>query len=90
MLNAEAVVKAVERWSLAAFPLEIARRFSPSYQGNRESSAASADEIDRYLAGLRGQMAAIVDEVHDVVNGVQEDVSVLPENCRRNKFFTTL
>lgn len=85
-----AVVKAVERWSLAVFPLEIARRFSPTYQGNRESSAASADEIDRYLAGLRGQMAAIVDEVHDVVNGVPENVSVLPENCRRNKFFTTL
>lgn len=34
-----AVIKAVKRWSIAVFPLEIARRFSPTYQGNRENRA---------------------------------------------------
>ena len=34
-----AVVAAIERWSLAVFPLQIARRFAPSYQGNRASKA---------------------------------------------------
>lgn len=80
---------AVERWSLDAFPLAIARRFSPSYQGNRESRAATTDEIDWYLGKLDGQVKETALELQSAVSGNPYDgARLLPENNPHNKYFT--
>ena len=86
----EALTIAVKRWSLSAFPLMIARRFSPSYQGNRESSAASIEEMEWYLNELAVQSSVAREEIlEELAQGENrwKDVAVIPENDRRNKFF---
>ena len=85
-----AVITAVERWSIEVFPLSIARRFSPSYQGNRASQSASMQEIEWYLAKLRGQVADAETDLVAVLNGTEnpyEDYPLMPENDRRKKYF---
>lgn len=85
-----AVITAVERWSIEVFPLSIARRFSPTYQGNRASQSASMQEIEWYLAKLRGQVADAETDLVAVLNGTEnpyEDYPLMPENDRRKKYF---
>ena len=87
----KALTVAVQRWSLEAFPLKIARRFSPSYQGNRESSAATMKEIDWFVGNINGQLEEIADLIESELNDGESAWSgraLLPKNDRRNKFFT--
>ncbi|MBQ9309888.1 MAG: hypothetical protein IJ222_03390 [Bacteroidales bacterium] len=81
---------AVRRWGIDIFPLAIARRFAPSYQGNQESRAATLNEIDWFL----NQLLADIDETKkallDEVNGSDgvPAVKLIPDNDPRNKYFT--
>lgn len=86
-----AIIQAVSRWSLEVFPLSIARRFAPSYQGNRQSQVATREEMQAYLAGLGGQLEEIRLEIAEILSdGVNpwEGADVMPHNDPRNKFFT--
>lgn len=86
-----AVITAGERWSLAAFPLSIARRYSPTYQGNRASNAATTDEIDWYLNRLKAQKSDALTDIREVLSpGSAAKANLLPKNDRRNKYFTTV
>lgn len=84
-----AVTMAASRWSLEVFPLEIAKRFSVSYQGNRESSAAVSGEIDWYLGKLEKQIKDLRHKIRLSIDGAAEE-KLLPENDSSNKFFTVL
>ena len=86
-----ALVKAVRRWSLEVFPLSIARRFCPSYQGGRSSSAAVREEMDAYVAGLEGQIADARAELAELLaDGLNpwRGYDPQPRNNPDNKFFT--
>ena len=84
-----AVIVAGTRWSLEVFPLEIARRFSPTYQGNRSNRAAAMDEIDWYVGNLKAEVKDALTDLAELLNEDKADPRLLPENDRRNKFFTT-
>lgn len=80
---------AVARWSLEAFPLSIARRFSPSYQGNRESRTATTDEIDWFLGKMATQIKEAELELQEAVSGGKAaGGKLLPDNHPRHKYFT--
>lgn len=85
-----AVVTAVKRWTLEIFPLSVARRFHPTYQGNTSSRAAQNREIESYLAGLESQLAELEGEIAQEISGRNpyEGLELLPDNDRSNKFFT--
>lgn len=86
-----ALVKAVRRWSLEVFPLSIARRFCPSYQGGRSSSAAVREEMDAYVVGLEGQIADARAELAELLaDGLNpwRGYDPQPRNNPANKFFT--
>lgn len=86
-----AVAMAGERWSLEVFPLTIARRFAPTYQGNRAGDKATTDEIDWYVGKLKAQKAAALTELREVLSpGTLAGTGLLPENDRRKKYFTTV
>lgn len=86
-----AVIIAVERWSIEVFPQSIARRFSPTYQGNKASANASISEIEWYLSKLRDQAAEAIQEIHAISTGGNQYSSypLLPDNDRNRKFFTS-
>ncbi len=84
-----ALVTAAQRWSLDILPLSVARRFSPSYQGNRESRAAETKEIDWFIARTREQIAAVRDELKKL-SGTAGEAQLLPKNDRSNKFATVI
>lgn len=84
-----ALITACERWSLSIFPLEIARRFSPTYQGNNASNPAIMQEIDWYVEKLKKQLEGILKEAKSI-SGEKTNTNLLPENNPRNKFFTTV
>lgn len=84
-----AVATAGTRWSLEIFPLEIARRFSPSYQGNKASQAAVTSEIEWYLKGIEKQITAVKHQIRLAIDG-DVDEPLLPKNDPANKYFTTL
>lgn len=84
------VIMAGERWSLAVFPLEIARRFSPTYQGNKASEKASSSEIDWYLGKLKKQKAGILDDIRDIMSPGSGSRCLLPKNDPRKKYCTTV
>lgn len=86
-----ALIKAVRRWNLEVFPLTIARRFSPSYQGNKASRVATREEMEAYVAGLEGQLDDIRDEIAEVLSGENPftDFDPIPTGDRRKKFFST-
>ena len=84
------VATAVERWSLEVFPLSIARRFNPTYQGNRASDKASTAEMEWAVGKLRQQADEALNELLSAVNGggnPYDGFPLLPGNDRRNKFF---
>lgn len=85
-----ALVKAARRWSLEVFPLSIARRFCPSYQGGRSSRAATREEMDAYVAALEGQIEEAHEEIAELLAGANpwEGFDPQPHNDPRNKFFT--
>ena len=85
-----ALITAVRRWSLAIFPIEIARRFSPSYQGNRRNQVATLEEMDRFVGNIEAQLAGIDDEIAEELAGTNPHGSgaLMPKNHPRNKFFT--
>lgn len=81
----------VQRWGLEVFPLQIARRFAPTYQGNRSSRAATLEEINAYLAGLDQQLEDIREEIAELISDGQnpyDGFDPMPHNDRRNKFFS--
>lgn len=86
-----ALVKAVRRWSLEVFPLSIARRFCPSYNGGRSSRAATREEMDAYVAGLEGQIAEARGEMAELLADGENpwrNYDPQPRNDPSNKFFT--
>lgn len=86
-----AVIDAVRRWSVEVLPLSVARRFSPSYQGNRESSPASLKELDAYIAGLNAQISEVQEEITSILKdgaNPYQDFDLLPHNDPCNKFFS--
>lgn len=86
----EALCLAVRRWSLTVFPLMVARRFAPSYQGNNEHAKATLQEMEWYLQGLTADAATAKTELQELLSdGVNgwADVKLVPDNDRRNKFF---
>ncbi len=84
-----AVIIAGTRWSLEVFPVEIARRFSPTYQGNRSNRAATMDEIDWYVGNLKAEVKDALTDLAALINDEKTEPRLLPMNDRRNKFFTT-
>ena len=84
-----AVATAGTRWTLEVFPLEIARRFSPTYQGNRANKAATIEEIDWYLGNLKKEIGDALDDLASELSEEKVDPKLIPSNCRMNKFFTT-
>lgn len=85
-----AVITAVERWSIEVFPQSIARRFMPTYQGNRASKTASTDEMDWYLDRLRKQSDTAMAELVAAINGDEnpyKDYPLMPQNDKHKKYF---
>lgn len=85
------VVMAGERWSLTVFPLEIAKRFSPTYQGNKSSEKASVAEVDWYLDKLRKQKAEVMNKIRAILSrGCGPVGRLLPKNDPKKKYCTTV
>ena len=84
-----ALVTAARRWSLDILPLSVARRFSPSYQGNRESRAAETREIDWFIEKTTAQIAQVKDDLKKLA-GTAGEACLLPENDPANKFATVV
>lgn len=85
-----AMATAVKRWSVEVFPLSVARRFQPSYQGNRESSQASTAEMEWFIDKLESQAKDAALELQTAIAGnPYEGMELVPENSPRNKYFTT-
>lgn len=84
-----ALVTAARRWSLDILPLSVARRFSPSYQGNRESRAAETKEIDWFIDKTNAQIAQVKDELKKLA-GASGEAELLPKNDPANKFATVV
>lgn len=85
----KSIATAAHRWSIDIFPLEIARRFSPTYQGNNAKEKATIEEIAAAIENLKSQADTIRDEVIKSMRSVQESLN-MPENDKRNKYFTTV
>lgn len=83
-----ALATALKRWSIVIFPQSIARQFAPSYQGNRETSAATLQEI-KFAADNFSEAAA--DELQTIRMAISPttEAALLPKNDPKNKFFTT-
>lgn len=84
-----AVVTAGTRWALEVFPVEIARRFSPTYQGNKANKAATIEEIDWYIGNLKKEIEDALQELADELSGEKTAPKLIPTNCPGNKYFTT-
>lgn len=83
------VIKAAQRWGLDIFPLAIARRFSPSYQGNSQSRTATTEEIDWYISKLHLQAQDAALELQALLNeSPYTRISMLPDNDPKKKYFT--
>ena len=80
---------AIGRWSVSIFPLEIAKRFSPSYQGNNSGRAVTAKEIDWTIEKLRSQRKEAMKELR-IAMGENVTGKLLPENSKSNKFYTII
>lgn len=82
-----ALITALKRWSLSVFPVEVARQFSPSHEGNRETKPATASEIHWQIEQFTQQSATALQEVRSLL-GQEQTGALLPNNDRKNKFFT--
>ena len=83
----QALIIALKRWSLSVFPLEIARQFSPSHEGNRETQPATASEIQWQISQFTSQANSALEELRQLQGDVYEG-KAFPDNKRGNKFFT--
>lgn len=86
-----AIIQAARRWSLEVFPLSVARRFAPSYQGNSRTQVATREEIEAYIEGLEQQLEDIRLEMAEVLadgKNPWEGADPMPHNDPRNKFFS--
>ena len=84
-----AMVTAVQRWSVEVFPLAVARRFHPSYQGNKDSRLASTAEMEWFIDKLELQIKDAALELQTAIAGnPYEGMDLVPENSPRNKYFT--
>ncbi|MBQ5979407.1 MAG: hypothetical protein IJL58_05255 [Bacteroidales bacterium] len=84
-----AVATAGTRWTLEVFPIEIARRFSPTYQGNKANKSATIEEIDWYLGNLKKEITDAMNDLAEELAGKKTAPKLIPQNDRMNKFFTT-
>lgn len=85
----QAMVTAVQRWSVEVFPLSIARRFHPTYQGNKSSVQASTAEMEWFIDKLKLQIKDAALELQTAIAGnPYEGMDLVPENSPRNKYFT--
>lgn len=82
-----ALATALKRWSIVIFPASVARQFSPSYQGNRETAAATMEEIRICAENFTDEAA---DELRRIKSETTPDAEagLKPKNDPRNKFFT--
>lgn len=86
-----ALITAVRRWNLEVFPLTIARRFAPSYQGGKSTRPATKEEMDAFIVGLEGQLAGTRDEIAEVLDDGMNPFSAfdpMPKGDPRNKYFS--
>lgn len=85
-----AVCIAATRWSIEVFPLSVARRFSPTYQGNKASASATMAEMERYINSLRVQADDALNILLSELSGENrfEDYPLLPNNNKNKKYFT--
>lgn len=86
-----AIIQAVRRWSLEVFPLSVARRFAPSYQGNRRTQTATREEMDAYISGLEGQLDEIRTELVETMEDGRnpwEGADTLPHHDPKKKYFS--
>lgn len=83
-----ALITAAERWSLSVFPVAVARQFAPSYQGAKEKSAATMEEIKWSLGLLRKQLEDAERDVKIAVAEYSPSDRMFPDNRPENKFFT--
>ena len=83
-----AMITAAERWSLSIFPVAVARQFAPSYQGAKEKSAATIEEIKWSLGLLRKQLEDAERDVKRAVAEYSPSETLFPKNDPENKFFT--
>lgn len=83
-----AMITAAERWSLSIFPVAVARQFAPSYQGAKEKSAATIEEIKWTLGRLRKQLEDAERDLKKAVAEYAPSARMFPENKPENKFFT--
>lgn len=85
-----AMATAAKRWSVEVFPLSVARRFHPTYQGNRTSVQASTAEMEWYIDKLESQAKDAALELQTAITGnPYEGIELVPENSPHNKYFTT-
>lgn len=85
-----AVCIAATRWSIEVFPLSIARRFSPTYQGNKAATSATMVEIEHYISSLRKQADDALNLLLSELSGQNryDDYPLLPNNDKKKKYFT--
>ena len=83
-----ALMTALKRWSLSVFPAEVARQFSPSHEGNRETQPASIDEIRWCIEQFEQQVNDALLEIHRLTGDLPSSAK-LPDNRPEKKFFTT-
>lgn len=85
-----ALITAVRRWNLEVFPIAIARRFAPTYQGNRSSRVALKEEMDAFVEGIEGQLEDIREEIAEELQdgNPAAGFDLMPRGDRRNKYFS--
>jgi len=85
-----ALITAVRRWNLEVFPIAIARRFAPTYQGNRSSRVALKEEMDAFVEGIEGQLEDIREEIAEELQdgNPAAGFDLMPKGDRRNKYFS--
>jgi len=84
-----ALVTALKRWSISIFPIEVARQFAPSYQGNKENRPATKEEIEWAIDNLSKQAAeAQAEVICDISGNPYKGFPLIPENDPKNKYFT--
>ena len=85
-----ALITAVRRWNLEVFPIAIARRFAPTYQGNRSSRVALNEEMDAFVEGIQGQLEDVREEIAEELQegNPASGFDLMPKGDRRNKYFS--
>lgn len=85
-----ALITTVRRWNLEVFPIAIARRFAPTYQGNRSSQVALKEEMDAFVEGIEGQLEGIREEIAEELQegNPASGFDLMPKGDRRNKYFS--